>query len=156
MTRRARDFRHSISIFSSRTHHRRTTPGMTPWGMTLKVLRAGRWRLFSAIIMIWSIQAKAPFLNVGIAPVPQPTGATISISYPKYNGLAVYQRSRYVISAWQFILTLTAYANGEKIYTDATGNPPALRSAIAADANNADISVFAKQALTGAFMVRGQ
>jgi len=94
-----------------------------------------------------SIEAKAPFLNVGIAPVPQPTGATISISYPKYNGLAVYQKSRYVTSAWQFILTLTAYANGEKIYTDATGNPPALRSVIAADANNADLSVFAKQAL---------
>ena len=43
---------------------------------------------------------------------------------------------------------MTAYANGEKIYTDATGNPPALRSAITADANDPDLSVFAAQALT--------
>jgi multiple sugar transport system substrate-binding protein len=94
------------------------------------------------------IQTKAPFMNVGIAPVPQPAGATVSISYPKYNGLAVYKGSPSVIGAWQFILALTAYENGEKIYTDATGNPPALRSAITADANDPNLSVFAAQALT--------
>jgi ABC-type glycerol-3-phosphate transport system substrate-binding protein len=87
-------------------------------------------------------------MDVGIAAVPQPKGATVSISYPKYNGLAVYKGSSSVIGAWQFILTLTAYANGEKIYTDTTGDPPALRSAIAADENDPDLSVFASQALT--------
>jgi multiple sugar transport system substrate-binding protein len=95
-----------------------------------------------------TIRAKAPFMDVGIAAVPQPKGATVSISYPKYNGLAVYKGSSSVIGAWQFILTLTAYANGEKIYTDTTGDPPALRSAIAADENDPDLSVFASQALT--------
>jgi multiple sugar transport system substrate-binding protein len=94
-----------------------------------------------------AIRAKAPFMNIGIAPVPQPTGATFPVSYPKYNGLAVYKGSPSVVGAWQFILTLTAYANGEKIYTDMTGNPPALRSAIAADANDPNLSVFASQAL---------
>jgi multiple sugar transport system substrate-binding protein len=95
-----------------------------------------------------TIQAKAPFINIGIAAVPQPTGAAVSVSYPKYNGLAVYKNSPSVIAAWQFILTLTAYENGEKIYTDATGEPPALRSAIATDENDPNLSVFAAQALT--------
>jgi multiple sugar transport system substrate-binding protein len=95
-----------------------------------------------------TIQNKAPFMNIGIAAVPQPTGATVSVSYPQYNGLAVYKGSSSVIGAWQFILTLTAYANGEKIYTDATGNPPALRSAITTAENDPNLSVFASQALT--------
>jgi multiple sugar transport system substrate-binding protein len=95
-----------------------------------------------------TIRAKSPFMNIGIAAVPQPTGATVSVSYPKYNGLAVYKGTSSVIGAWQFILTLTAYANGEKIYTDATGDPPALRSAIAVDENDPNLSVFAGQALT--------
>jgi len=95
-----------------------------------------------------AIQAKAPFMRVGIAAVPQPKGATVSVSYPKYNGLAVYKGSPSIIGAWQFILTLTAYANGEKIYTDATGDPPALRSAITTAENDPNLSVFASQALT--------
>ena len=95
-----------------------------------------------------TIQAKAPFMNIGIAAVPQPTGATISISYPKYNGLVVYKGSSSIGGAWQFILTLTAYPNGEKVYTDATGDPPALRPTIAADESDPNLSVFAKQALT--------
>ncbi len=98
--------------------------------------------------MLSAIQAKAPFMNVGIAPVPQPAGATISISYPKYNGLAVYKGSQSVAAAWQFILTLTTSANGESIYTGTTSAPPALLSAIAADENNPNLSVFARQALT--------
>ena len=95
-----------------------------------------------------AINAKSPFMNVGVAAMPQPKGATISISYPKYNGLAVYKGSASVSGAWNFILTLTAYTNGEKIYTDATGDPPALRAAIAAEANNPDLSVFTAQELT--------
>ncbi len=95
-----------------------------------------------------TIRAKAPFMNVGIAAVPQPKGATVAISYPRYTGLVVYKGSSSVIGAWQFILALTTYENGEKIYTDATGNPPALRSLIAADANDPNLSIFTKQALT--------
>jgi ABC-type glycerol-3-phosphate transport system substrate-binding protein len=95
-----------------------------------------------------TIKAKAPFLNIGIASVPQPKGATIAISYPKYSGLAVYKGSASVLGAWNFVLTLTAYPNGEKIYTDATGAPPALRSAIQIAESDPDLSVFASQALT--------
>ena len=94
------------------------------------------------------IQAKAPFMSVGIAPVPQPASATISISYPKFNGLAVYKGSSSVAAAWQFILTLTTSANGESIYTGTTGEPPALLSLISANENDPGLSVFARQALT--------
>jgi ABC-type glycerol-3-phosphate transport system substrate-binding protein len=94
------------------------------------------------------IQAKSPFMNVGIASMPQPAGATVSVSYPKYNGLAVYKYSSAAAAAWQFILTLTTSANGESIYTGATGAPPALLSEIETDENNPNLSVFARQALT--------
>ena len=92
-------------------------------------------------------------MNIGIAAVPQPTGATVSVSYPKYNGLAVYKGSPSVIGAWQFILTLTAYANGEKIYTDATGDPPALVSAIRQTRTIPNLSVFAEPGAHCALMV---
>lgn len=94
-----------------------------------------------------AIKAKAPFLNVGVAPAPQPTGATVSISYPKYLGLAV-ARTGQVAQAWNFVLDLTTLESNEKIYTNDTGAPPALRSAIQNDMSDPTLSVFASQALT--------
>jgi maltose-binding protein MalE len=95
-----------------------------------------------------TIKTKAPFLNIGIAAVPQAKGATISVSYPKYSGFAVYKGSASVLGAWNFILSLTTIANSEKIYTDAAGVPPALRTAISTVINDPNMSVFAKQSLT--------
>ncbi len=104
--------------------------------------------IFGYQSLLSQIQAKSPFMNVGIAPVPQPAGATVSISYPKFNGLAVYKGSPSIAAAWQFIIALTTSPNGESIYTGATGAPPALLSLISADENDPNLSVFARQALT--------
>ena len=95
-----------------------------------------------------AIKAKAPFLNIGIAAVPQPTGASVAVNYPKYEGFVAAKAGTQVNLAWNFILYLTTNEGFEKMYVSATGNPPALRTEIQADMNDQNLSVFASQALT--------
>jgi ABC-type glycerol-3-phosphate transport system substrate-binding protein len=94
------------------------------------------------------ITAQSPFLNYGVAAMPQPANETVAVNYAKYNGLAVSRSSTQIASAWSFIVSLTTSAADENIYTKDTGAPPALRSIIAADAASPTMSVFASQALT--------
>lgn len=94
------------------------------------------------------IAAAAPFLNYGVAPMPQPANATVAVNYPEYNGLAVSRSSANITGAWNFIINLTTSAADENIYTTDASAPPALRSAIAADETAPVMSVFAAQALT--------
>ena len=95
-----------------------------------------------------TIKAKAPFLNVGVAAMPQPKDATIAINYPKYQGLAVSKQGKSLSAAWDFVLYLTTYTEGENIYVEKSGKSPAQRIAIAAAAGNPDLTVFAPQALS--------
>jgi ABC-type glycerol-3-phosphate transport system substrate-binding protein len=94
------------------------------------------------------IVAKAPFMNYGVAAMPQPTGATVSVTYPRYNGFVVAKASAQAAYAWNFILYLTTTDSIAKMYTTVTGAPPALRTEIAADEDSPYLSVFATQALT--------
>jgi multiple sugar transport system substrate-binding protein len=94
------------------------------------------------------IKATAPFLNYGVAAMPQPANAVVAVNYAKYNGLAVSRNSTQIAGAWNFIINLTMSAADENIYTKDTGAPPALRSVIAADLTDPTMSVFASQALT--------
>lgn len=94
-----------------------------------------------------AIKQKAPFLNFGVAAMPQPTGATIDVNYPKYEGLMVSRQGQ-VSAAWSFVLFATANATGQAVYTKDTGEPPASRAAIAANLNDPNLGVFASQALT--------
>lgn len=94
------------------------------------------------------IKAQAPFLNYGVAAMPQPANATIAVNYAKYNGLAVSRNSTQIAGAWNFIINLTTSAADENIYTKDTGAPPALRSVIATDLTDPTLAVFASQALT--------
>ena len=95
-----------------------------------------------------TIMTKSPFLKFGVAPIPQPTGATLSIAYPKYYGLAVSKQSTNQHWAWDFILYLTTAPGNAKIYANATGHPPALRAMIGALADDPTLGVFERQALT--------
>jgi ABC-type glycerol-3-phosphate transport system substrate-binding protein len=94
-----------------------------------------------------AIKAKAPFLNIGVAPVPQAKGASVAVTYPKYYGFVVSKAGQSA-AAWNFILYLTVASGDGKLYGNATGKPPALRADIQADANDPTLSVFASQALT--------
>jgi multiple sugar transport system substrate-binding protein len=94
-----------------------------------------------------NIKAKAPFLNIGIALMPQAKGASVAVNYPKYNGF-VAAKAGQSVDAWNFILYLTVSSGDGKIYQGATGQPPALRNDIQSDMNDPNLSVFALQALT--------
>jgi ABC-type glycerol-3-phosphate transport system substrate-binding protein len=104
--------------------------------------------IFDYSSAVAQIKAAAPFLNYGIAPMPQPANAAVAINYAKYNGLAVSRNSTNIAGAWNFIINLTTSAADENIYTKDTGAPPALRSVIASDETDPTLSVFATQALT--------
>ncbi len=104
--------------------------------------------IFDYSSAIAGITAKSPFLNYGIAAMPQPANATVAVNYANYNGLAVSKDSANVAGAWNFIINLTTSATNDALYTKDTGAPPALRSAIAADLTDPSLAVFAAQALT--------
>jgi ABC-type glycerol-3-phosphate transport system substrate-binding protein len=93
-----------------------------------------------------TIKKKAPFLNIGIAQMPQPTGATVAINYPRYQGFAATKAGQSA-AAWYFILYMTTTDAIEKMYVSATGQPPALRQEIQADMNDPNLAVFASQTL---------
>lgn len=104
--------------------------------------------IFDYASALATIKAKAPFLNYGVAAMPQPANATVAINYAKYNGFAVSRDSTNILGAWNFIIGLTTSPADENIYLTDTGTPPALRSVIATDLTDPTTSVFAEQALT--------
>jgi ABC-type glycerol-3-phosphate transport system substrate-binding protein len=146
-----------------------TTPGLLAFNFYLQFANAGSpyytWNnsmgdsrdsfaqgktaiIFDYASSLAAIKTKAPFLNIGIAPMPQPDNATLAINYPNYSGLAVNKNSASALGAWNFLINLTTSLANEKIYTADTGEPPALRTAIQADLTDPNLSVFAAQALT--------
>ncbi|MBI4087694.1 MAG: extracellular solute-binding protein [Candidatus Liptonbacteria bacterium] len=94
------------------------------------------------------IGGKSPFLNVAVAPMLQPTGSETGVNYPRYWGLAVSKQSKSIGWAWDFALFATTNPDASKLYLDATGHPPALRSLIAQKLDDPDMGVFVRQALT--------
>ncbi len=94
------------------------------------------------------IKNKSPFLNIGIAPAPQAAGATLAVNYPKYYGLAVSRQSQNQHWAWDFIIYLTTDTTNGRMYFDAMGHPPVLRTLIGGLMSDPTLGVFAQQALT--------
>lgn len=94
------------------------------------------------------IKKKSPFLNVGVAPMPQTSADARAINYARYDGLAVSKQSQIPYWAWDFALHLTANAANEKLYLDATGRTPALRSLLQDELGDPNTGIFARQALT--------
>ncbi len=132
------------------------SPGYT-WsdslGRDLDLFAAGKLGLvFGYQSDAAAIRLKSPFLNFGIAPFPQTgpsaqAGAQV-LSYPSYQGWAVAKQSQSPAWGWDFVLYFTTYPDNEKMYLAAAKRPPALRTLIAADVNDAALGVFARQALT--------
>lgn len=94
-----------------------------------------------------AIKAAAPFLNVGVAPMPQPSGASVSINYPNYEGLVVAKTGD-TAYGWDFILSTAGGAAGENLYVKDASVPAAQRTAIASQESDPTLGVFAKQALS--------
>jgi len=107
---------------------------------------------FTAIIFNYAyqlsyIKTKNPFLNFGIAPMPQ-IDSFNPVNYANYWGYAVSNKSSYSNLAWDFILLLTTNQANAENYLGQTQKPPALRALIQKYINDSALGVFAKQALT--------
>jgi len=103
--------------------------------------------LFDYASALTDIKAKAPFLNVAIAPIPQATGASVAVNYAKYNGFAA-TRSGNVASAWNFIISLALTETNQTVYAKDVSASPSLRGLIQNEIGDPTLAVFAQQALT--------
>jgi len=104
--------------------------------------------IFNYQSAIPSIKSKNPFLNFAVAPMPQTAGANFDTNFAKYEGLAVPKQSKSPTWGWDLAIYLATDAAAQNKYILASGRPPALRSLIAANMNDPNLSVFVKQALT--------
>ncbi len=103
--------------------------------------------IFGYAALMNDLKQKAPFLNYGVAPMPQPSGATVFVNYPNYEGLAVARYGQ-VAAAWDFVISTLTNPTDVGMYNTDTGTPPALRTSIQANVNDPVWSVFGAQALT--------
>ena len=96
---------------------------------------------------ISAIQEKAPFLRVGVAPMPQ-IASDAAVNYADYWGFGVSKQSKFSNEAWKFIINTAANKQVAQAYMKEFRRPPALRALIGAVANDPELGIFAKQALT--------
>jgi len=94
-----------------------------------------------------TIRAKSPYLNFGIAPMPQIKDASKDINYANYWGLTSSINSDASTEAWQFIVWLADKDNVKK-YLEVVEKPVARRDLVAWQRNDKDLGVFAEQSLT--------
>jgi len=104
--------------------------------------------IFNYAFQIPQIQAKNPYLNFTVSPMPQFANAKKSINYASYFGLAVSNQTKTPDLAWDFVInsTIDPAANGS--YLVATNRSPALRSLIDTNIDNPDLGLFVRQSLT--------
>jgi multiple sugar transport system substrate-binding protein len=102
--------------------------------------------MFNYAHQIATIRAAAPRLNWGIAPVPQ-ASTVDSRTYADYYALAVSKNSKFPNEAWQFAYYMTA-GDGTISYLNAAHRPTARKDLIDQQKTDADLGVFAEQALT--------
>lgn len=97
------------------------------------------------------IRARAPKLEVGIAPIPQ---IGEEVNFANYWVNAVSKKSEHPDEAWDFVQFMAAQDQA-KTYLDATKRPTALRALVSAQREDLDVGVFAAQALTAKSWYKG-
>jgi multiple sugar transport system substrate-binding protein len=103
--------------------------------------------IFDYASQIPLIKSKNPYLNIGVAPMPQ-TGEDQVINYANYWGLTVSNQSKLQTIAWNFILYAAANPDASDLYLKSAQKPPALRSLIVKYKDDPDLGIFARQALS--------
>lgn len=94
------------------------------------------------------LKVKNPFLKIKISSMPQPDNKQDAINYADYRGFAVSKYTQYPEWVWDLVIYLTTDEVAAENYLTFTKRPPALRSLIQKYADDPNIGVFAKQALT--------
>jgi len=103
--------------------------------------------MFNYSYHIPTIRAKAPYLNFGVAPMPQIEGSTKNIDYANYWGLTVSKKSRHPREAWVFNAWISRKENHQR-YLQLTERPTARRDLVAWQRTDPDLGIFADQSLT--------
>ena len=93
------------------------------------------------------LKAKAPGLDIGIAPIPQ-LDSINEINYANYWVETPLKKTKYPNEAWDFIQFAAGNEKAASAYIDKTGRPPALRSLIDKYREDPEKGVFALSALT--------
>lgn len=93
------------------------------------------------------LRQKAPRLNLGIAPMPQASSSDVK-NYADYWALAVSNKSQYPNEAWKFLVYLSSKDPATN-YLNTTLRPSARRDLLELQKDDADLGVFAVQALSG-------
>lgn len=99
------------------------------------------------------IRARNPKLKFAVAPMPQINDAR-SVNFANYWVETVAKASPNQTWAWDFVQFATK-ADQAKTYLTAARKPPALRSLIASQLEDEDLSVFANQLLSAKSWYRG-
>lgn len=89
----------------------------------------------------------SPFINIGVAKIPQIDGAQRSVGYASYWGHVVSRQSKNAELAWKFITLTTTDETMARRYSEKTLQPPALLNVIDGSLTNETYSVFSSQAL---------
>ncbi len=103
--------------------------------------------IFDYASSLRELKARNAYLNLEIAPMPQPKNAVTPVAFPDYWGYVVSRQTKYPTIAWDFILQTATNAVVANEYTAQTGKPPALNSLLYQYQNDPTLSVFARQAL---------
>jgi len=94
-----------------------------------------------------TVRAKSPYLNFGVAPMPQIKSSEKDVNYANYWGMTVSHNTEDINEAWQFIVWLTKKENAQK-YLELTKKPTARRDLVSWQKDDSDLGVFAQQSLT--------
>lgn len=95
-----------------------------------------------------AIRERAPFLRLGVAPMPQLGSGSPRVNYADYWGITVSRQSKYPAEAWGFIVGTTTNEQTMRSSIENYGRPPALRSLIQVALGSPDFRVAAEQAIT--------
>jgi ABC-type glycerol-3-phosphate transport system substrate-binding protein len=85
-----------------------------------------------------------------------PAGNALQVNYGNYRVLSVFQRTKNVNEAWNFIQFITKQDVTAQKYLDATQRVGALRSILAKQVNDPDLGVQAEQAISARSWYRGR
>ena len=94
-----------------------------------------------------ALKARSPFLNMGIAAMPQ-VYPEQAVNFPDYWGLAVSRQSQAAAWAWDYVIFAATNLPTAQAYATATARPPALKTLIGQMVNDDKLGVFVRQALT--------
>lgn len=97
---------------------------------------------------VLDLKRKYPLLEIAVAPMPSLGDGSLAYSnVADYWGVTVSRQSKFPEWGWDFVIYMAANPQNAAEYVRASGLPPALRSLIGTYLGDAELGVFAKQAL---------